>query len=239
MAEVVTHQTLFVGNIDHAIKRDDLECLLHELFVPYGHINEIHIRREEKVTRSIGKNKSGQKYAKPMPYMKTFAFVVFMKPECAVNAKKLHGFQFFGRELVVAFSRHYSDSVLLAEGKHPLQDKAARDKQEKELARRQKTGIAIVKKGVSSADSQNTTSKKVNVGDPSVSLLVQGLIPEFTEEIMRPLFDQFPGLEEIKHFSTQNTMKLEFTHEDHAGKCLHELQGFNLDGKVRLEITFC
>ncbi len=91
--EAVAHQTLFVGNIDHSIKRDDLESLLHELFVPYGHINEIHIRREDKVTKSIGSNKAGQKYSKPMAYMKTFAFVVFLKPESAVNAKKLNGYK--------------------------------------------------------------------------------------------------------------------------------------------------
>ncbi len=62
-----------------------------------------------------------------------------------------------------------------------MQDKAARDKQEKEIARRQNPKIAIVKSG----QQDSSTQKKIDVGDPSPTLLVRGLIPEFTEEIMR------------------------------------------------------
>ncbi len=33
---------------------------------------------------------------------------------------------------------------------------------------------------------------------------------------MRPLFEQYPGLEELQVFTTQKRMKVEFRHEDHA-----------------------
>ena len=54
----------------------------------------------------------------------------------------------------------------------------------------------------------------------------------------RPLFEQFPGVEELKHYQSQNTLKVEFSHEDHASCCLKELQGFNMDGKVKLRIRY-
>lgn len=92
MSAETPNQTLFVGNIDHTLKREEALNSLLELFGPFGHISEIKIKRESKKTPRIGvRQRDGAKYDRPMSYMKTIAFIVFDKAENAGMAKKLHG----------------------------------------------------------------------------------------------------------------------------------------------------
>ncbi|CAD7922492.1 unnamed protein product [Amoebophrya sp. A25] len=220
------HETLFVGNIDQKLKKHDLEHSLFELFVPFGHVREIKFKREQMLARH---DKS--KYKKAMPLMKTIAFVVFATEAHATAAKaKLNNFPFFGRNLFIDFARKRGDAACMADGTF---DFAADAKQ------RGKDKIATRKIAIKNQQVQEIaqTTKEV-VGEPSTTLVVEGLAEHLTEEVMRPLFEQFPGLVELTHFPTQNRIKCEFKHEDHASQCLRELQGFNVDGKVKLKIVF-
>eukprot|EP00392_Amoebophrya_sp_AT5.2_P014205 g14348.t1 len=231
------HETLFVGNLDHAVKRHDLENSLYELFVPFGHILQITVKKERSQTKAIH-----PKYSKPMSLMKQIAFVVFADEANANTAKtRLNGFKFFGREICVHFARKRSDAACLQDGTYDFAALNAR--KNKNLADRGAAGGKIT---IRQADSlledvgagRGGAVVNKNVGDVSTTLVIENLSEFLTEEVMRPLFEQFPGLEEVKHFATQNRMKVEFRHEDHAQKCLQELQGFNVDGRTFLSIVY-
>lgn len=261
------NQTLFVGNIDHSLKRDELLHCLHELYTPFGPIVEIKIQRQDKETAHIGTNrKTNQPYAKPMRYMKTTAFVVFDSVTTAALAKtRTKNFQFFSRQLFVQFAKTTSDCVALLDGSHTYLKRQGAGVSAAMLSLKKEKGsildeeelkllglsmnkdgtaasviggdrVAVIKKSVESVSA--IASKNVGLGRVSNKVLVEGLIPEFTEEIMRPLFEQFPGLADFQHFPGRGQIKLEFETQEQAGCLIDELQGFNVDGVSKLKIKY-
>lgn len=220
--EAPKHETLCVGNIDHSVKREELEHSLYELFVQYGPIVSIKIVRKENVTPHRGRNKQGQLYAKPMPLMKTIAFVSYISEASATNAKRtLNDFEFFGRKLMVDFARQRADVVAYEKGEVVKKEAVKTAQPEKKI---------VLKKAA--------PAKKKEDVEATTQLVVDNLTAALTEEVMRPLFEQFPGMEEMKHLVGQNKLKIDFRREEQAARCREELQGFNVDGRVFLSIGF-
>ncbi|CAD7951523.1 unnamed protein product [Amoebophrya sp. A120] len=238
-------QTLFFGNIDQSVKRDDLQHALYELCNPFGEIFSIVINKKRITTKTIGKNAvTGKQYDKPQQLMKTIAFVCFDDYMNANQAKaRLHGFPFFGRDLYVQFAKSKSIEAMIKEGKIEMIGASAKRQKVAESANSAKQ-ITIKNKAAVQLSGQagflagTKTMSGQDVGDPTCTLIIDNLTEFLTEEIMRPLFEQYPGLEELQVFTTQKRMKVEFRHEDHAKRCLQELQGFNVDGRTFLSIVY-
>merc|ERR1712194_439177 len=93
--------------------------------------------------------------------------------------------------------------------------------------------IGIIRRDV---DALLAGIKKTGASIASTRVVVENILPIFTEEIMRPLFEQFPGLVEYKQLPAQQLIKLEFQEAAQAECCVRELHNFNLDGRTRLRM---
>merc|ERR1712194_414907 len=95
--------------------------------------------------------------------------------------------------------------------------------------------IGIIRRDV---DALLAGIKKTGASIASTRVVVENILPIFTEDIMRPLFEQFPGLVEYKHLPAQNLIKLQFQEPAQAECCVRELHHFNLDGYNKLKMKF-
>lgn len=218
------HETLCVGNIDHSLKKEDLEHLLYELFIPYGQILSMKIVRKQAVTKNRGRDRTGKLYDQPMAYMKTIAFISFHSENQAVAAKKaLHNFKFFNRGILVDFSRTRADVVAYDK------DRLTYTKGEQALAEKKEMNVTIKKAEIS----KEPTLLDINATN---TLVCNNLSSVFTEEIMRPLFKQFPGLRKISVI--EGLLRVDFENKFNASKCISELQGFKVDKNTSMNLMF-
>lgn len=223
-ADLQPRETVMVGNISQKVPHNDLKKLLFELFSPYGRIIDINVKRVLKQTHRPGVNKQTKKlYDKHGTFMKITAFIVFENTASSILAKKLHKFDFFGRPLFVQFAKEKSDITAMIDGtfKKDKMDKATREKMEGKKDKK-----VVIKKIL----------KQSLVGEISSSIVIENCEEEWTIEIMRPLFTQFPGLVDLRE--GESKMHIDFKHEDYATQCLKELQGFKIENEKKMQLVY-
>ncbi|KAI8835303.1 hypothetical protein BC829DRAFT_493638 [Chytridium lagenaria] len=97
-AIIIPSQTLFVKSVYDKLKKHEIKRSLYHLFSQHGQILDV-------VTRKTAK-------------MRGQAFVVFSDTSEATAAlRALQGFPFFGKALVLAYSKSTSNAVMLREGR--------------------------------------------------------------------------------------------------------------------------
>lgn len=206
-------QTVFVGSLDQKIPSDELKDHLYELFTPFGRIMDIQVAKRKATSHAPG-------HKKPMPFMICTAFVVFETVQAATTAKKLNAFKFFGRKICVQYARGKSDAVAHADGSYRPRIAANAGEARKVVIGSEKTV------------NEEANRKKTNI------LLCKGMPIHLTEEIMTPLFQQFPGFEDLTTFPGKKEMRVEFKSTEDAVTCVGELQGFKVEPQFSLNILY-
>jgi len=73
---------------------------------------------------------------------------------------------------------------------------------------------------------------------PNHILFVENLPQKYTEEMLVPLFKEFPGFKEIRLIASKNVAFVEYADELQAGIAMTGLQGFNLTEENALALSY-
>jgi RNA recognition motif-containing protein len=238
--------TLYVKNIDWKIKKPLLKRALYSLFTRHGKVLEIVILRRDGLR--------GQ------------AWVIMDNVQAATAAiQGENGFTFFGKDLVIEYSREPSDLIAKRDGTY-----VPKAKRQKKL--KQETATAAVAAADSTEDTEKEESMNngeeesvavpvdpsqatddsqqeaavtqppsppplVDLGVPSKYLLAQNLPLECNEMVLAMLFRQYAGYKEVR-MPRSGLAFIEFEQEPHATLALQALNGFQLSQKDNLQLTY-
>jgi RNA recognition motif-containing protein len=227
--------TLYVKNIDWKIKKPLLKRALYSLLTRHGKVLEIVILRRDGLR--------GQ------------AWVIMDTVQAATAAIQAeNGFTFFGKDLVMEYSREPSDRIAKRDGTFvPKAKRLKKSKQETEeeaaatAAADNTTGDATggeeEEPAAPAADSLEATDEMtqsvppVDLGVPSKYLLAQNLPSECNEMVLAMLFRQYAGYKEVR-IPRPGLAFVEFEQEPHATIALQALNGFQLSQKDNLQLTY-
>jgi RNA recognition motif-containing protein len=231
--------TLYVKNIDWKIKKPLLQRALYSLLTRHGKVLEIVILRRDGLR--------GQ------------AWVIMDNVQAATAAMQAeNGFTFFGKDLVIEYSREPSDRIAKRDG--TFVPRAKRQKKLKPEDEAEAADVAATRdagggggeeeeagQGDSASaptDGQATTAVAVptaatvvDFGVPSKYLLAQNLPLECNEMVLAMLFRQYTGYKEVR-MPRPGLAFIEFEQEPHASLAMQALNGFQLSQKDTLQLTY-
>lgn len=231
--------TLYVKNIDWKIKKPLLKRALYSLLTRHGKVLEIVILRRDGLR--------GQ------------AWVIMDNVQAATAAIQAeNGFTFFGKDLVIEYSREPSDRIAKRDG--TFVPKAKRQKKLKQETEAAETGTKnddddeeeSLKQGEEESAAAPTDPSQATAGDvpqpppppplvdlgvPSKYLLAQNLPSECNEMVLAMLFRQYAGYKEVR-MPRPGLAFIEFEQEPHATLALQALNGFQLSQKDSLQLTY-
>jgi RNA recognition motif-containing protein len=233
--------TLYLKNIDWKIKKPLLQRALYSLLTRHGKVLEIVILRRDGLR--------GQ------------AWVIMDNVQAATAAMQAeNGFTFFGKDLVIEYSREPSDRIAKRDG--TFVPKAKRHKKLKQEAEAAEAATAVA--GTENAgeeeageddpeaapvtdpslatDGQSVVPPPalqtlVDLGVPSKYLLAQNLPLECNEMVLAMLFRQYAGYKEVR-MPRPGLAFIEFEQEPHASLAMQALNGFQLSQKDTLQLTY-
>ena len=206
-------QTLYLSNIDWAVKKPQLKRSLLSLFSRHGKVLDVICLRGNG---SGGKCLRGQ------------AWVIFDPQSAATQALTAErGFVFFGRPLMVNYSAETSDRIAKRNGTYGQKTK------EKRAAKRkmEETEEGGAKKSAKTAESTQGSDT------PSPVLLAKDLPDEVTSVMLEMLFRQYGGYKEVKMVD-KGSATIEFGNETEATTALKGLNGFKLTTSATLDLTY-
>jgi RNA recognition motif-containing protein len=190
--------------------------------------------------------------------MRGQAFVVFKDVTAATNAiKGMQGFPFFGSEMQITFARGKSDCVAKLDGTYLPRDAAEKQRKRKldeERREKKKLEREAEKAAAKAAAAAEAAGPEAAAGDaeaapmeeveeaptdPNKILFVQGLPAAFPKMALQMLFQQYPGLAEVRDVPGKDGIAfVEFADEMQATVAMNGLQGFKVTSDDHIRITY-
>lgn len=190
--------------------------------------------------------------------MRGQAFVVFKDVTAATNAiKTMQGFPFFGSEMQITFARGKSDCIAKLDGSYLPRDAAEKQRKRKVDEERRESkrvereseraaakaaaaaeNVAPGEEGESSSAPMEEEEEEAPT-DPNKILFVQGLPAAFPKMALQMLFQQYPGLGEVRDVPGKDGIAfVEFEDEMQATVAMNGLQGFKVTSEDHIKITY-
>ena len=226
------NQTLYVSNLNNKLKQVELKKCLLCIFSPFGTILDIVAMNNYRLR--------GQ------------AWVVFAQTEQATLAlSKMQGFPFFDMPMRISYAKAKSDAVRKLEGtfvaRTPEQMKEHRE-MEKRKSEEVRASKAVAKQArreeevlekKRKAEEERIAAAMNEEAPPHNILFVQNLPAATTDKMLRPLFSQFPGFQEVRMVEARPGIAfVEFDHERRAGAALAGLQNFKITPENAMKIAY-
>jgi len=234
--DVPPNQTIYVNRLNEKIKKDVLKKALYECFSQFGPVLDVVCMKTIK--------------------MRGQAFVVFKDVTAATNAvRQMQGFPFFEQEMNVTFAKSKSDCVAKLDGTYLPRDAAEKqrkrkldeERREKRRLEREAEKEAAKKRAAEEKDGEGGEegeSKTVIMEedaptDPNKILFVQGLPKAFPKMALQMLFQQYPGLAEVRDVPGKDGIAfVEFGDEMQGTVAMNGLQGFKVTSDDHIRITY-
>ncbi|KJH47224.1 Fe-S protein assembly co-chaperone HscB [Dictyocaulus viviparus] len=168
MADIKPNHTIYINNLNEKVKKEELKKALHAIFTQFGEIISI---MTFKTLRMRGQ-----------------AHIIFKEISSASNAlRAMQGFPFYDKPMRIQYAREDSDIIAKAKGTYV------------ERAARAPVRIQKKKKGAKGGGGAG----RANCGDdgpapPNKILFCTNLPDEATTDMLQILFNQFPGLRDIR-----------------------------------------
>ncbi|KAI8838346.1 hypothetical protein BC829DRAFT_364918 [Chytridium lagenaria] len=235
-AIIIPSQTLFVKSVYDKLKKHEIKRSLYHLFSQHGQILDV-------VTRKTAK-------------MRGQAFVVFSDTSEATAAlRALQGFPFFGKALVLAYSKSTSNAVMLREGRMippKMAQKMAKGKRGREEGdegeRDAKKAATEDKENGNDDEEEDTsapaapTSNPQKNHQPSLQHLYATHLPSAvtgTPEMLTLLFKQYQGFKEVRLVPNKSDIAfIEYTTVEQAVEAKGRLDGFLVAKGHPLKLQF-
>jgi RNA recognition motif-containing protein len=218
--------TLYIKNLDWKIKKGLLRRALYSLFTRHGKVLDVIALRKDGLR--------GQ------------AFVIMDDVTAATAA--LHaeqGFTFFGKDMVIEYSRMKSDPIAKRDGDYV--PKAQRQKRKIKNVSEKEAVDATSENEKKQDDDAPDAAMSSPAFDPSVNtvaptgpsrlLLAHNLPTECNEMMLGMLFQQYPGYKEVR-IPRPGLGFIEFENDALAAVAMDALNGFKLSPQDALNLTY-
>ncbi|KAI2507477.1 hypothetical protein MHU86_6969 [Fragilaria crotonensis] len=201
MTATLPSPTLYVSNIDWKIKKPLLRRALYSLFTRHGKVLEIVTLRKDGLR--------GQ------------AWVIMDDVQAATAALQAeNGVNFFGKDLVIQYSKEISDRIAKRDGTYVPK------------AKRKKVDSTNNAPNATFAEPPNAPTSP-----PSHILIAQSLSEDVTLEMLKILFHQYTGYKDVR-LPRPGLAFIEFESEPHATLALQALNGFKLTASDNLQLEY-
>ncbi|KAK9475872.1 hypothetical protein V1514DRAFT_354881 [Lipomyces japonicus] len=179
----IPSQTLYIRNIDEAVKIPILKESLETIFSRYGQILDVVAHQNIK--------------------MRGQAFVVFDSVESAGSAKDdVDGFPLFDKPIVIQYAKSKSDATVQKDGEDALEHHKKLRLAEKERLKAEAEAAAKKRKRPTGAQASGRPAKKGVVPDeklpPNKILFLQNLPDSITAQHLTEIFEKFSGFYEVR-----------------------------------------
>jgi RNA recognition motif-containing protein len=227
-------ETVYVRDLNERIKLEELRKALGTVFGPFGEIVQIRLRHAYK--------------------MRGQAFITYESAAAAkAAADTMGGFELFGKPLSVALARERADVLTKADGTYVPRERrkaeaaAAEAERARARARAELEAEAAAAAATAAAAPKPKTAEAaaavvpigVDSSMPHEKLFLQGLPADLTEMAIEMLFNQFPGLKEVRTVPGRVGIAfVEFGKPAQAAIALERLQGFKLTDEHNMRISF-
>ena len=239
---VPPNETLYVNNINEKIKPDLLRENLYYLFIQFGDVLEINIRKSKK--------------------MRGQAFIVYKEVNEATRAKiSLDNFLFLGSRIRINYAKKKSDLILKLKGLTKINDY----QQQQIYMSRKRKRIAEYNNELNENETKKIGAEKNNKlkrkneennisNNKSLSLkeedidgeclnenkilFVEGLNDEVNEKLIHYVFDKYKGLKDVRFFKGRGFCFVEYDNEENAGTALLGLNNMKLTDKITMKISY-
>lgn len=189
--------TVYIKNLNTKLKKGFLKSSLYALFSQYGQIIDLVALKTEK--------------------MRGQAFVVYKDIVSASTAiRSLNGFNFFGKELNLDYSRHKSKATLEFES---MFDPSGQEIMHKDVLEEEK-------------EIEKTS-------EPNKILFVENLPNDASEGMLTVLFQSHIGFKQVRAISGRKDIAfVEFDDVTHAAMAKTVLNNFRIDDSHLIAISF-
>ncbi|KNC78776.1 hypothetical protein SARC_08804 [Sphaeroforma arctica JP610] len=203
--------TVYIQGLNEKTKKQELRRTLYSLFSQHGPILDVVALKTKKLR--------GQ------------AWVVFRDTASAIRAvSQLNGFTLYDRQIRLNYSRNKSNAVAIMDGtfgKKTTKKAGYTIKSDKNLADKEKAQAKPKNPASGNPTSTSTPAIDVDENPPYRILLVLNLPEETTDEMLRYLFGQFPGLKDVRMIPNRTDVSfVEFEDDVMAAAAKTGLQGF-------------
>jgi U2 small nuclear ribonucleoprotein B'' len=208
---IVPNPTVYVKNLDWKLKKQVLKRALYTLGSRYGKVLDIVALRNDTCR--------GQ------------AFLI-MNDTAAATAviHKCQGLNFFGKDLVLQYSKSTSDKIAKRDGTY-----VPKSKRSKKLAAPKPS----VESGASAPAAESTSTAAAAADNPpSRFLILHQVTSDVTQEMLQGLFSPYHGYVNCQLVPSSATAIVEFQGEPYATLTLQTLQNFQFTHFYKLKFTY-
>ncbi|VDP58223.1 unnamed protein product [Heligmosomoides polygyrus] len=209
MADIKPNHTIYINNLNEKIKKDELKKALHAIFTQFGEIVSIMCF---KTLRMRGQ-----------------AHIIFKEISSASNAlRAMQGFPFYDKPMRIQYSREDSDVIAKAKGTYV------------ERAARAPVRIQKKKKGAKGAGGGGRgPGGEDGPAPPNKILFCTNLPDEATTDMLQILFNQFPGLKDIRLVPNRAGIAfVEFESEELAAPARIALNNFKITPEQHMKVDY-
>jgi len=222
MADIKPNHTIYINNLNEKVKKEELKKALYAIFSQFGQIVDIMAFKTLK--------------------MRGQAHVIFKEVTSATNAlRSMQGFPFYDKPMRIQFARDDSDVIAKAKGSYVERPKKEYPKKgeatntEKKKRRHQETREAKKAR----VDAGDTSGGNMGDAPPNKILFCTNLPEETTEQMLHMLFNQFPGLKEVRLVPNRHDIAfVEFEDESQAIAAKDTLQNFKITPNQAMHVSF-
>ncbi|RKP07721.1 hypothetical protein THASP1DRAFT_30463 [Thamnocephalis sphaerospora] len=228
------NQALYVANLNHRVKKEEMKRSLHMLFTAYGRIVDIVHTRTDK--------------------MRSKAFVIFRDiPEATAALRGLNGFLFYERPLVVEYASTKAHAIALLDGTYSVNARgsaaadgkrarpADRDDSDSddEMEVEQPPARRARSDGSEDEDMSEASDGENDAQPPHKILFVRGIAANTAQNELAELFQKYDGFKEVRMISGDRAMAfVEYGTAAQAGVAKEVMHGLRQTSGRSLRVTF-
>ncbi|GMS95357.1 hypothetical protein PENTCL1PPCAC_17532, partial [Pristionchus entomophagus] len=219
MADVKPNHTIYINNLNEKVKKEELKKALHAIFTQFGEIVSI---MAFKTLRMRGQ-----------------AHVVFKEISSSSSAMRaMQGFPFYDKPMRIQFAREDSDMISKLKGTYVERPKKSAGRvQKKPKAAKKAARTAVVGGGVGGGG--GVRGEDGGPSQPNKILFCTNLPDETTPDMLRLLFQSFPGLKDIRMVPNRTGIAfVEFDTEAEAAPARHSLNNFKITPNQQMKVDF-
>jgi len=220
MVDLPPNHTLYVNNLNEKVKRAELLKSLYAAFSQFGAILEIVAHKNYK-TR-------GQ------------AFICFKDIQSATTAmRSMQSFPFYDKQMRIQFAKTKSDALAKLDGTYVERSKrVAREEDDDDSNDNKKMRVddGAVEEVLAP---QQPAVVEMEEAEPHSILFLTGLPQGVTQDMLKPLFGQFPGLKDIRMVPSRLDIAfIEYDDVSQATIAKNELSNFQITPTYQLQVNF-
>lgn len=218
--DVKPNHTIYINNLNEKTKKDELKKALFAIFSQFGQIVDIMAFKTLK--------------------MRGQAHVIFKEISAATNAlRAMQGFPFYDKPMRIQFAREDSDVIARAKGTYIERQKKHLAGKKDEKRRKAATVKEPSKKQrePKMPPARDSSAEKTN--PPNKILFCTNLPDETTEEMLKLLFNPYPGLKDIRRIPNRPDIAfVEFETEAEATAARAGLHNFKITPTQMMHVNY-